>query len=430
MTDRKQMDMTEERIEPTGPSLRTQLHRLITDPDFIKFHELVDEPNIFRIVGQKNYERWHSGFWAWLLDIDGSHGLGTYPLELFIQHALTNDLVKPASSASTIDTFLNELIWSQRSVDSFHISPSERDSQEASVVIDGTNAYFDILVHGENKIINDTGNLKKNIKFALLVEMKVDANSTKGQATRYANWFEAEFHDHKRLLVYVVPSKRIKGIVEDIVGDPRWFIATYQSLHDEVLTRISRHHQLSEHARWVISEYVKNLRSERKGTTLAITNEERALAKKLFEDYQSTFLALQDALHMDGQEELDFQPSPGATRRPSLTVKVGGEKITAPTFKKLAGMIVMHLQKMGRMDKMLMPWGLGNVRYFIVRVDSHDGTDEEPKHSNGSPFIQPEYVGSRPRYAIETNISREAGLEVFRRLCEDLSVEWEIVPTS
>lgn len=422
--------MTDERTDQKSINLRTQLHRLITDPDFIKFHELVDEPNIFRIVGQKNYERWHSGFWAWLLDIDGTHGLGSYPLELFILHALTHDSVKPPNIESSIKAFLDSTIWNQRNIEEFRISPSERNNQEASVDIEGTNAFFDILLSGESKGTADDGLRQNTIKFALLVEMKVKANSTDGQATRYANWFEESYKRHRRLLIYVLPSHRMRESVEKTIGDPRWCIVTYQSLHDHVLSKILQHHNLAEHARWVIREYIKNLRTERKGSSMAITHEERELAVKIFKQYQTTFQALQDALHMEGQEELDLQPIPGATRRPPITVSVGGEKLTAPTFKKLAGLIVLQLQKMGRMDKMLMPWGLGNVRYFIVRVDSHDGTAEEPKHSNGSPFIQPEFVGSKPRYAIETNISREAGLEVFRRLCSELDVEWEIIQTS
>jgi hypothetical protein len=95
----------------------------------------------------------------------------------------------------------------------------------------------------------------------LLVEMKVKANSTNGQATRYANWFEESYKRHRRLLIYVLPSHRMRESVEKTIGDPRWCIVTYQSLHDHVLSKVLQHHNLTEHARWVIREYIKNLRT-------------------------------------------------------------------------------------------------------------------------------------------------------------------------
>lgn len=407
--------------------LMSRMHQMVTDPLFVRFHQLVDEPNIFQIVGQKNYERWHSGFWAWLLDINGSHGLGSYPLELFILHALTHDTVLPRGIEKRRKDFLSVPMWVDGSIEHFTISPNEYNPQESSTKIDGSNAFFDILLEGKTTYEDVNANSRRRINFAMLVEMKVKATSTAGQATRYADWFTSQYHSRHRLMVYVLPSNRIRESVRATIGDDRWCIVTYQSLHDEVLTKVLEHHKLMDHARWVIGEYIKNLRTERKGSAMAITREERELARQIYEKYGKTLLALQDALQMEGNEDLDFSAQSTGGKRTSIEVKVGDRIITAKTFRQLANDVVSELNRIGVLDKLLMPWGAGNSRYFMVRVDTDDGSRIEPTHIRGNPFVVPEYVGNKPRYAIETHISRESGLNMLRRMCEELGIFWQVL---
>lgn len=61
---------------------------LVSDPAFIKFINIQTEPNIFRIVGRAHYEGWHSAFWGWLLDAQGSHLLGDYVLTRLLSSIL------------------------------------------------------------------------------------------------------------------------------------------------------------------------------------------------------------------------------------------------------------------------------------------------------------------------------------------------------
>jgi hypothetical protein len=129
------------------------------------------------------------------------------------------------------------------------------------------------------------------------------------------------------------------------------------------------HHKLTDHARWVIGEYIKNLRTERKGDTMAITREERELAQKIYEKYGSTLHALQEALQIEGDEELDFDIQTSGGKRTSIEVKVAGKKIAAKTFRQLANDVVSELNSLGKLGDLLLPWGAGNSRYFMVRVD-------------------------------------------------------------
>jgi hypothetical protein len=406
------------------PPLIARIHQMVTDPLFVRFHQLVDEPNIFRIVGQKNYERWHSGFWAWLLDVNGSHGLGAYPLELFILHALTHDTVLPDDIEQYRNAFASMPMWVDSVFEDFKIFPNERGDGESSVRINGNRAYFDILLYGHTVYTKDT--IKVPLDFAIMVEMKVKADSTDGQATRYADWFESVYKTKQKLMVYVLPSNRIREKVSTTIGDSRWCIVTYQSLHDAVLTNVLNHHKLTNHARWVIKEYIANLRTERKGETMAITNEERELVKQIYAKYESTFIAMQEVLRSEGYEEVADATPLSNGKRSDIEVKVGGVSFVAKTFKTLSKDVITYLYRNNKLNNVLMPWGAGNSRYFIVAIDDERS---EPTHVNGKPFVQPEYVleNNARILAIETNISRENGLNMLRKLCAEIDLSWEVV---
>lgn len=410
--------------EQDETSLITRIHQLITDPTFVRFHQLVDVPNIFRIVGQKNYERWHSGFWAWLLDINGSHGLGSYPLELFILHALTNDSVQPDNIEQKRKAFATLPMWIGNAFEEFEIHPNERGAGEKSAEIKNKQSYFDIYINGHTTF--RSGDQILPIQLSVMVEMKVKAASTVGQATQYADFFEKKHMNPHSLLVYILPSNRVRDSVQNTIGDSRWCIVTYQSLHDKVLTQVMEHHKLSNHARWVISEYINNLRTERKGETMAVTNEERELAKALTAKYSSTFDAIWNILYSANNEGNETSTQPNGAKRPDIAVKVDGKSYKAKTFKQLARDVVTDLYKDDKLDGLMMPWGTGSSRHFIVVISPEQ---PEPVHINGNAFVQPEYVviNGEKRFAIETNISRDGGLNMLRKLCAEVGVALEVI---
>jgi hypothetical protein len=58
-----------------------KLLKLISDPSFLKFQSMINEPNIFKIIGRTHLERAHSNFWGWLIDPNGSHKLGSFVIQ-------------------------------------------------------------------------------------------------------------------------------------------------------------------------------------------------------------------------------------------------------------------------------------------------------------------------------------------------------------
>ena len=57
------------------------IHELISDPDFISLERRMNRSSIFSIVGRTHAETWHSNFIAWLLNPQGEHGLGYFPIK-------------------------------------------------------------------------------------------------------------------------------------------------------------------------------------------------------------------------------------------------------------------------------------------------------------------------------------------------------------
>jgi hypothetical protein len=360
-----------------------------------------------------------------LLDIDGSHGIGKYPLELFILHAISNTHFQTTQIDRYQKDFLDSPLLYEKHVEDFKIFPNERSSGEKSTYIADKKAYFDIFLTGTTHYGEQR---QRTTKFAVLVELKVNALSTQGQATRYADWFESsdekDLCTAKKLLVYILPSNRLSENTISPIGDDRWCLVTYQSLHDHVLVHLLNHKRLSEHARWVITEYINNLRTDRKDEFMAYTKEEITLANAIYDRHRTTFDKLSNILQQG------MAPEPGADgtpKRSEMCVVVNGRTIKKKTFKELAIAVINELEHTPAWKKLSVPWGFGTSRFFIISAVNETGEIDDPKHYNGNPFIQPAFVGTPPRYAIETNISRENGLKMLARLCSELGVHWEVV---
>ena len=75
-------------------SLKDGYRKILIDPDFERLEQLLDTPNIFRILKAKRTEIRHSNFLGWLLDPSESHGLG----EKILIKVLRDILLSGASS--------------------------------------------------------------------------------------------------------------------------------------------------------------------------------------------------------------------------------------------------------------------------------------------------------------------------------------------
>lgn len=151
---------------------------------------------------------------------------------------------------------------------------------------------------------------------------------------------------------------------------------------------------------------------------MAITSEEKKLAIELYEKYSDVFDSMFDALQEANMLEYSTSDIPARGRKTGkLAVKIDGKIIEGDSVKGLFKNTLIYLVDKELLNKIPLPWGVGNTRYIVTNED-------EPTHPNGRSFFIPEtYKG----YTIETHYARDRGLAVLDSLCRKLEIDYEPV---
>lgn len=388
-------------------SFSHRLLRLISEPSFIKFENILSEPNFFTIVGRTHYERWHSAFWGWLLDSSGSHLLSDYVFKQFLLLLLDEGCLK----SSIHNESLLVKVLPLASFSELQVTPNENVPTETSVSGIGR---FDIFLSA--KYIDFEGN-SGNLN--IIFEMKIDSKPNSSQSTRYADWLLSNHVNNINLLIYITP--KLAANSKSTVGDSRWYCFDYQLLNDKLLLPLLDHPNLNEKVKPFILQYVKNLKNRYRGVKMAITNEEKALALALYEKYSDVFDSIYDALVASGS--IDFSTSEiGETKgRASgvIAIRIGTKILREEKVRSLYLQTLHYLVDTKLILKLPLPWGTGKTRYLI--------TNALPAvHPNGKPFFYPE---SYQEYTIECHVDRSRALKLLADLCNKLEVDFEIINT-
>ena len=387
------------------------IHRLvalISEPRFIEFENILREPNIFKIVGRTHYERWHSCFWGWLLDPNGSHLLGQYTLIRLLFLLLDNRCLKGnAHSSHMLFELLPTIEFSK-----VEVTPNENTSVERSVANVGR---FDIFLRADySDSFGNRGRL--NIVF----EIKIDSKPDGRQSKKYADWLQKNHVDDLNLLIYLTPH--LKSASAETVGDSRWYCLDYQLLNDKLLIPLLEHPNLNQKAKPFIVQYVKNLKIRHKGIKMAITDDEKKMAVVLYEKYSDVFDSIYDALVATGM--IDYSTSEIAAGRGRasgrLAVRVDNKVFSGGILRDLFEAVLKYLVDKKHLLKIPLPWGASSQRYIITN-------EEKPTHPNGRDFFYPvTYKG----YTIESHYSRDQGLKVLGDLCRQLQIDFEVIEAS
>lgn len=386
-------------------SFSQKLLHLISEPDFIKFENVLSEPNFFKIVGRAHYERWHSSFFGWLLDASGSHLLSDYVLRRFLLLLLDNNCLKPNNHS---EKFLVNIL-PHAEFSEIQVSPNENLPTETSVSGVGR---FDVFLAAQ--FIDVEGVSRK---LNIIFELKIDSKPNGEQASKYADWLLENHPDDINFLVYVTPN-----LAEDTlstVGDKRWYCLDYQLLNDKLFEPLLDHPNLNEKTKPFIIQYLKNLKTRYRGIKMAITNEEKRLALALYEKYSDVFDSIYDALVSTGAIDFstaDIGDSKGrATGR--IAIKIDKKVFSNETVKLLFEDVLQYIVDKQVILKIPLPWGFSNTRYVLTN-------ENPPIHPNGKPFFYPiTYKG----YTIESHYARERSLRVLGYLCDKLELDFEVI---
>lgn len=381
-----------------------RLLEVISEPNFIKYYNILSEPNFFTIVGRTHYERWHSSFYGWLLDVNGSHLLRDYVLTRFLLLTFNENCLKSSDHNSNS---LSKIIPTIE-FENIEVTPNENFSSEVSVK---DLSRFDIFLTAEYR--DSSGVLGR---LNIIFELKIDGNINASQSKKYADWLYQNHRNETNLLIYILP--KLLSDSKSTVGDSRWYCMDYQLINDKILLPILEHPNLNHKTQPFIIQYIKNLKIRYRGVKMAITNEEKKLAIELYEKYSDVFDSIFDALQEANVLEYSTSDIPLKGRKTGkIAVKIDGKIFEGDTVRTLFKNILPYLVDKGLFEKVPLPWGFGHSRYII-------SNEEEPTHPNGRSFFYPEaYKG----YTIETHFARERALVVLDSLCKKLEIEYEPV---
>lgn len=388
-------------------SFTERLLGLISEPQFIKFENILSEPNFFKIVGRTHYERWHSCFLGWLLDANGSHLLGDYTLRRFLLLLADEDCRKP-------DNHINQVLLRLLATGIFtdiEVTPNENISRETSITGVGR---FDVFI---TATILDDEEIARRLN--CIVELKIDSRPNKEQSKKYADWL-ADNHPHDvNVLTYITPNLGHDSV--STVGDDRWYCLDYQLLNDKFLIPLLDHPSLNEKVKPFIIQYIKNLKIRYRGIKMAITNEEKRMALSLYEKYSDVFDSIYDVLVSTGT--IDYSTSDVAVSQGRtggrIAAKINGKVFSNETLRLLFEDVLKYLVDEQLLLKLPLPWGTSQQRYIITN-------EKRPTHPNGRDFFYPVKYDT---YTMESHYSRDRGLKVLTDLCKKLEIDFETIET-
>ncbi|MEW5873142.1 MAG: PD-(D/E)XK nuclease family protein [Chloroflexota bacterium] len=359
------------------------------------------------MVGRTHYERWHSAFFGWLLDANGSHLLSDYVLRRFLLLLLDEKCLKATGLSEK--NLLNTLPILEFS--DMQVSPNEDMPAETSV--SGIGRFDIFLTAHYSDDVGNVGNLN------IIFELKIDSRPNGKQSAKYADWLFTNHSNDCNFLIYVTP--KLLQDSKSTVGDGRWYCLDYQLLNDKLLIPLLDHPKLNEKVKPFIIQYIKNLKTRYKGIKMAITNEEKRLALALYEKYSDVFDSIYDALMSTGA--IDYSTSDLADSKGRVTgrlaVRVENKIFSNETVRLLFEDVFRFIVDNDYLVKIPLPWGFSKNRYVL--------TNENPAtHPNGRPFFYPvSYKG----YTLESHYARDRALKVLGDLCEKLEIEFEVIET-
>lgn len=217
------------------------LERLIANnPDLERLEAVVADFNPFVAMGWTRQEARHSAFLRWLLDPDETHGLGTYPLRVFLKEILIG------ASGDDAPTVFDADMW----------------DLDSTVVL-AEWERIDILIRNDAE------------KFLVVLENKVGSSEHSQQLQRYRELIEVTFPEHGRIYVYLTPAG-------DTPSDEAYTPFSYAQVVacvDRIMHR--RRGQLSDEVQKFLEQYTELVRRH-----IVEDSEIQELCRRLYEQHR------------------------------------------------------------------------------------------------------------------------------------------------
>ena len=273
-------------------------------------------------------------------------------------------------------------------------------------------------------------------RFLCLIEMKVGSGLHSAQELKYPEFIAKESASDKLdndattrgVCIYIAPGADDSRTAPHIFKDEAaWYALSFQTLHDEVLLPCLDHEDFDADMRPVIDHYVRALRSPVKGEKMAITDEERELAKAIYTKFESTLKLLTECLESSSEPEAEVGRNlaaamPGGKQLLELPMS-DGSTIRGKSVGKFFLAVLNYADAAGKIEKLAMPVRLGRVSYLL---------NSEPKHGSGTGFHNfAKYEARDGRDVfVDTNWSRGDAVPMMSKFLRDLGLTPVANPTT
>ena len=277
---------------------RKNIIRMINSDTYQELKAYFSYKSIFSILGVMRSENVHSNFIAWLLNTEESHGLGTYPLQKFLEMLVIADSNADYAVTPLFPDDLVDIIISGN----YEITSSEVVREKVV-----TGGRIDIFMD-----INLTTQ-EKEISLKVILENKVYSKEHSDQTQCYYDWAKNEFSSHSNVVfVYLTPlsMNSLQSLNEQECSCKNYIQINYQYLVEYVLEPC-RKQEVSQYTATLIDNYLRNLsfpslESENGiadknfgGMVMAVSEKERKLLLDFWENNKPLLLATLNVLKDD-----------------------------------------------------------------------------------------------------------------------------------
>lgn len=222
----------------------TELNKLYTDvlvdPDFERLEIIRNQPNIFEILGVRDYEIRHSNFLGWLLDPKGNHGVGDYFLKRLLLDVFQDD--RSCKNVIDIHSLLKETIIIHR----------ERHN-------------IDILIEFQDTVV--------------VIENKINAKEGRFQLQNYYDLIKERYNCKSSVFVFLTKFGEVASLHESFIELSYNDILTY--LNDLITYRSE---SISSDVIVYIKDYIDNLNKN-----IMKQDSANALAEKIYKNHKDLF---------------------------------------------------------------------------------------------------------------------------------------------
>jgi len=244
---------------------------LLNFPEFEKLEIELQKPNIFSILGIGRMEIRHSNFLAWLLNPNGSHGLGNkFLIRVLRDLALDNK---------------NDLSITEISKLKFdYVDVKREHSTDKGKKID-----ILLVLTSENK------------KLVLCIENKIDSTDSDKQLSDYKKYIDDTYQDDKyeKVFVYLTPNGDVPNA--DKVKDD-WHTYSYRENIIEHLEDILKI-PINSTVFLYISDYLSTLKNE----IMSKNDSARELANAIYENHKEIIDFVTDYKDTNRGNQLEWE---------------------------------------------------------------------------------------------------------------------------